>query len=283
MNSNTMKKKSVKSNKPIFPLHPSVVEHLFYSRSDWEKDFLPDSKNDELPSFQTGVGSTIARLLEFMSPMFKAKLALDLGTGLGYSAHILAEIVGPDGRVLTVERNEDLARAARENFKNCGFDKRVAILTGEVSETIKNLSGPFDLVMLDTDKNEMIDFLDQILEFLTPGGHLIVSGVNYLSKETASRQKPVVLHMARFVHRLLKTESMKSIFIPLGDGLIISRKVEDDPGNQLNMFEFLSKKRSISNDVTDEKANIELLDTEIDPDEIAPQGGQLRVDDEEIR
>ncbi|MCB2198106.1 class I SAM-dependent methyltransferase [bacterium] len=168
--------------------------------------------------------------------MFQAKLALDLGTSLGYSSHVLAQIVGQDGSVLSVEREPALARRARENLKKTGMDKRVAVIMGEADEVMRELTGPYDIILLDVDKAQYLDLFDRIVELLAVGGHLIVDDVGFLSRDFDPRLRPLALHIARFVKALLQHPGMESIYIPLGDGLVLARRLPPGEEKQLSMF-----------------------------------------------
>jgi|GEM_PF-530884 len=237
------KKQIEKSSFPILPLHPSVTEKLFYKKKAWEKVFDLDDKDWTGKPPQPSLGSSIAHVLEFLSPMFNANLALDLGTSMGYSSYVLAKIVGPEGRVLTVERNEKLAKIARANFKKTGIDNRIALIMGEATEVIKDLKGPFDLILLDIDKNEYLDVIDSIMTLLAPGGHLITDDIGFISREFPQDLKVLSTHVARFIQVILKRPDLEHMYIPLGDGILVSRKIADGSENQLALF---SAKKSMT-------------------------------------
>lgn len=219
----------------ILPLHPAVVERMFYREEEWEKHYRPQAQAGKPLDSRPDLGTTVAHVLRFLKPMFDAKFALDLGTGLGYSARVLADIVGPGGRVLTVERDESLAKSARENLKSESMDRRVAIIMGEAADILNDLSGPFDLIVLDIDKNEYLDLLDRLVELLVPGGHLVVDDAGFMSRGFEPQHHYLTVHMARFVHALLRREDMDSIYLPIGDGVVISRKLRTEPDNQLTL------------------------------------------------
>lgn len=222
--------------KALFPLHPAVVERIFYPEMGWEKCFDEAEMFKRGKQIQPAIGTSVAHVLRFMRPMFNATRVLELGTCIGYSAHVLAEIVGKEGQVFSVERDPELAKAARENLRASGMADRVAILQEEAVTALERLKGPFDLILIDVDKSEYVDILPQAVERLAVGGHMIVDDVSFLSRDFPNRLKHLSLHMARFVQMLMKRKDMETIYIPLGDGIVVSRKIESVNENQLNMF-----------------------------------------------
>lgn len=220
----------------ILPLHPAVVERMFYRPEAWEEVYRTDEPLRGGRPPQPDIGISSARFLRFLAPLLHARNALDLGTSLGYSAHVLASIVGPEGSVLSVEREGALVRRARENLKQSGLDKRVAVIMGEAGEVMRELTGPYDLVLLDVDKAQYLDLLPRIVELLAVDGHLVVDDVGFLSRDFEPRLRPLSLHMARFVKGLLGRKDMETVYIPLGDGFLLSRKVARVDEQQLSMF-----------------------------------------------
>ena len=234
---------------PILPLHPALVERMFYKPKEWEKEYRSDELLRGGKPAQPDLGASLAGFLEFLAPMFQAKLALDLGTSLGYSSHVLAQIVGSEGSVLSVEREPALARRARENLKKTGLDKRVAVIMGDAGEVMQELTGPYDLILMDVDKAQYLDLFPRVIELLAVGGHLIVDDVGFLSRDFEPKLRHFSLHIARFIKALLQHPSFESIYIPLGDGLVIARKLPTGTEKQLNIF---SSTSSVSVPVSDE-------------------------------
>jgi len=249
-----MKEKKIKEKIPLLPLHPSMLERLFYKADPKARIFELEDSSILDKNLEPNISSSIGKLLEFLSPMFNAKLALDLGTCLGYSAYVLSKIVGSDGRVLSIERNEILAKLARDNIKKAGVDNRVAVIMGEASDTLDGLKGSYDLIVLDVDKNQYVDLLDSLISLLSPGGHLITDDVGFVARDFPAKLRPLSLHMARYVQELLKRKELEHVYIPLGDGVVISRKVGNGDDNQLALFAEKKKKRVVKKAIKKEEA-----------------------------
>jgi len=205
------------------PLTPEEVKNLFYSPKGWEKRFQSES-NKEHP-LQPDIGVETAAVLRFLKPMLSPQRALDLGTCLGFSARVLAELVGPEGEVITVERDAQLADRAEANLAADDLGKRVRVLRGDARKILKSLDGTFDLILLDLDKPLYTALLDDILNLLRQGGYLIADDIDFLSMDLPFSVKHYSAGIADFVNHLLKMSELETIYLPLGDGITISRKL----------------------------------------------------------
>lgn len=117
--------------------------------------FVPEDKRElayeDMP-LPIGYGQTIsapgvvARMTELLSPQEGDKV-LEIGTGSGYQAAILAELVGPSGRVITIERIGEIARIARERLERLGYGDRVKVVIGDGSEGYPP-EAPYDRIMV---------------------------------------------------------------------------------------------------------------------------------------
>lgn len=219
-----MKRNDKKILPADLPLQPQEVLDLFYPSSDWEERYetIVDETGEEY-SHQPSIGRGIAAVLRFLKPMFNAHSVLDLGTCLGYSARVLAELVGPDGEVLTIERDPLLANHAEQNLKEDGMGSRVRVLRGDARSLMNQLVGPFDLILLDFEKTLYSEFYDDLIMRLRPGGYLIADDISFLTMNHPS-QLNHPRGIADFVNILLADSRLETIFLPLGDGVTISRK-----------------------------------------------------------
>ena len=107
---------------------------------------------------------------------------LELGAFCGYSAILFANVLGPDGRVVSLERDEESVEAARANVEYAGFADRVEFRHGAASDTIPTLVGPFDLVFLDHWKDAYKEDLISIetAGLLRPGSLVVADNVGPL-------------------------------------------------------------------------------------------------------
>jgi predicted O-methyltransferase YrrM len=115
-----------------------------------------------------------ARVLVDVVRRFRPKRILEVGTFVGYSAILMGRELGPDAEIITIEIDEDEARMARENIRDAGIEPRVEVLTGDALELIPLLDGEFDMVFLDADKWEYINYL-RLVEGKLHSGSVVVA------------------------------------------------------------------------------------------------------------
>lgn len=121
------------------------------------------------------------RFLELMIRASGARRALEIGTLGGYSTIWMAQAVGPDGKVITLELDPHHAEVAKGNFDKAGFSDRVELRLGPATESLANLiaekSAPFDFIFIDADKATYPEYIQQSLRLSRPGTLIIADNV----------------------------------------------------------------------------------------------------------
>jgi predicted O-methyltransferase YrrM len=117
------------------------------------------------------------RLLELLARLCGARAILEIGTLGGYSTIWLARALPPDGRLVTLEVDPHHARVARGNLARAGLSELVEVVEGQALATLPGVSGTFDLVFIDADKERSADYLALALERSRPGTLIVVDNV----------------------------------------------------------------------------------------------------------
>lgn len=128
------------------------------------------------------VSADVGRLLKILVSMTEGKLALELGTLAGYSAIWIARGLAPDGKLITIEYNEDHADFAQEEFATAAVSDLVEIVRGAALDVLPDLAerlGPasVDFVFIDAVKREYVEYFRLIKPLLKPGGLLVADNV----------------------------------------------------------------------------------------------------------
>jgi predicted O-methyltransferase YrrM len=123
------------------------------------------------------VSPTQGKLLHLLARAIGARRVLEIGTLGGYSTIWLGRALGPDGRVVTLEREPRHAAVAAENLARAGLAEQVDIVVGPALETLPNLDGPFDLVFVDADKPSNAAYLAAAVRLSRPGALIVVDNV----------------------------------------------------------------------------------------------------------
>jgi predicted O-methyltransferase YrrM len=121
------------------------------------------------------------RFLNLLSQMCQARHVLEIGTLGGYSTICMARALPAGGKIVTLEREERHATAARRNFATAGVSDRIDLMIGEAIASLEKLgaagAGPFDLVFIDADKPNNRRYLEWALRLSRPGTVIICDNV----------------------------------------------------------------------------------------------------------
>ncbi len=136
---------------------------------------LEASKAAGLP--EIAVAPNQGKLLHLMARMRGAKRILEIGTLGGYSTIWLARALPPDGKLITLEYDPKHADVARANIARAGFSGQVEVRTGRALDTLPGVTGPFDFIFVDADKNTYPDYFRWALKLSRPGGVMVFDNV----------------------------------------------------------------------------------------------------------
>jgi caffeoyl-CoA O-methyltransferase len=135
------------------------------------------------------VGPVVGELLFILARTTGARMILELGTATGYSTIYLVRGCRPqEGRVLSLELDARMAARARANLAQAGLQERAEVRVGEALTLMAGLSGPFDLIFLDIDKESYLPALDHCQRLLKVGGLLVADNVGFAGAEDFNRQ-----------------------------------------------------------------------------------------------
>ncbi|SES45775.1 O-methyltransferase [Actinokineospora terrae] len=126
---------------------------------------------------EIAVAPNQGRLLNLIARVRGARRVLEIGTLGGYSTIWLARALPPDGRVVTLEFDPRHAAVAEENIAAAGLAGVVEVLVGPALETLPTLTGPFDLVFVDADKDNNPAYFEWAMRLTAPGSVIIVDNV----------------------------------------------------------------------------------------------------------
>ncbi|MFT4267553.1 MAG: O-methyltransferase [Xenophilus sp.] len=136
---------------------------------------LAASARAGLPAHE--VSPVQGKLLALLVRLTQARRVLEIGTLGGYSTLWMARALPEDGRIVTIERNPQFARTARENFHRAGIEDRVDLRTGDAAEVLPALADVFDLVFIDADKPGNPLYLQWALKLARPGTVIVGDNV----------------------------------------------------------------------------------------------------------
>ena len=174
-------------------------------------------------------GHVQGRVLSMLSQMIRPKRILELGTFTGYSALCLAEGLQEDGKLVTLEHNDEMEAAIRRNFSLSPLGEKIELVIGDAKEVLTNfeLDEHFDLVFIDADKKEYCDYLDLVLPLMREGGWILADNTLWDGHiiDPAYDKDKQTLSLRAFNDKVAQDERLEKVILPLRDGLTIIRKI----------------------------------------------------------
>lgn len=170
-------------------------------------------------------GHLQGKFLEFISMMISPEKILEIGTFTGYSAICLAKGLRPGGKLITIEINDELSDFALSFFRRSGIESKVIQMTGKAQDLIPSLNEEFDLVFIDGDKREYIEYYRLVIDKVRPGGFILADNVLWGGKALEGESDdPQSAGIIAFNEMIKKDSSIEKVTIPLRDGLMLIRK-----------------------------------------------------------
>jgi len=171
-------------------------------------------------------GQLQGRMLSMLSHMIQPKRILEIGTYTGYSAICLTEGMQEDGKLITLDINEELEVMVRDYFEKAGLSQKIDYRIGNAMELIPEIDETFDLVFIDADKKNYTNYFNLVFEKVRPGGFIIGDNVLWSGKVVQTEKKTdkdtqAILDFNRFVH---EDDRVENVLFPVRDGLMVIRK-----------------------------------------------------------
>jgi predicted O-methyltransferase YrrM len=188
------------------------------------EDIAREGRDERLPLVDAEVGA----LLRVLATAINATRILEIGAAIGYSGIWLAGALPPGGMLLTMEMDPARARRARDNFARAGLADRANVMVGNAALLVAKVSGPFDMIFQDGDKQLYSPLLDRLVGLLRPGGLLVTDNVLWGGNVVPGFADPPAHDMADtraisdYNERLAVHPQLTTAVVPLRDGVAIS-------------------------------------------------------------
>ena len=164
------------------------------------------------------------RVLSVLSKLIRPKVILEIGTYTGYSALCLAEGLDQKGVLHTIDINEELLDFQRSYFDKSDYGSQIFQHLGPAIDIIPTLDNTFDLVFMDADKPNYINYFNQIIDKLSPGGVILSDNVLWSGKVIeALDPNDLSTKIVLDYNKLLKEDPrLETVLLPIRDGLTVS-------------------------------------------------------------
>ncbi len=192
---------------------PELLQEL--TRETWQKVLAPRMLS----------GHFQGRVLSMISKLVRPKNILEIGTYTGYSALCLAEGMTQDGTLHTIDINEELYDLQRTYFDRSGYGPQIIQHLGNALEIIPTLDMAFDLVFIDADKHNYLNYLELLLPIL-PSGAVILSDNVLWSGKVVEKVAPDDVDtqvLLEYNKALNENPKLETVLLPIRDGLTVTR------------------------------------------------------------
>jgi len=166
------------------------------------------------------------RVLSMISKLIQPKHILEIGTFTGYSTLCLAEGLKPEGSLDTIDINEELFDFQRKYFDASEYGEQIVQHLGNALDIIPTLNKTFDLVFIDADKDNYINYFHLIVDRLNSGGIILSDNVLWSGKviQTLDPKDKMTKAVLDYNTLLKEDDRVETVMLPIRDGLTLSRK-----------------------------------------------------------
>ncbi len=168
-------------------------------------------------------GPVVAGLLQTLVGASGARWVLEIGTFTGFSALMMAEVLPEDGTLVTCDQNPKSAEVAREFFAKSPHGHKIELRLGPALDTIRSLTGPFDFVFIDADKENKSAYYERALELLSPAGLIAIDNVLWGGR-VLDPADDTDCAIADFNRRVQGDPRVKNVLLPVRDGVMVVRR-----------------------------------------------------------
>tara|TARA_Y100000590_G_scaffold101936_1_gene115766 strand:+ start:68 stop:700 length:633 start_codon:yes stop_codon:yes gene_type:complete len=197
------------------------IEEYAFNHTSYEGDLLKRLEEEtyeklEIPQMTTG--RIEARFLKLLARLVGATRILEIGTFAGYSALSMAEALPEDGELITCEIDTEAIDFAKRYFELSSHGKKITVLEGAALNSLKSISGPFDMIFIDADKENYSNYYELILPMMRSGGLMAVDNVLWSGRVLDPQDKSdQAIH--KFNERVVQDERVESVLLTIRDGL----------------------------------------------------------------
>ena len=207
----------------------SFLESIPDGLPEYLTDLEIENIKDNIPIIRKGS----QRLIRFMLEMKKPLNILEVGTATGFSSVFMLEFLNKKAKITTIEKMEERAAKAEENFKKFDKNNRITLIKGDAADILSELAGKdktYDFIFMDAAKGQYINFFENIKKLLISGGILITDNMLQEGRLLDSRYTVVrrdrTIHrrMREYVNALLTDKEFETMLLESGDGMAVSIK-----------------------------------------------------------
>ena len=172
-------------------------------------------------------GHLQGKILRMLSLMINPHRVLEIGTYTGYSAICLAQGLPHNGHLHTIEKNDEIADIPRKFIEKAGLSNKITLHSGDALRIVPTLTDNFDLVFLDGEKSEYLEYYQLVFNKVNKGGYILADNILWNGKVVKKEQSNdyFTQGIKRFNNFIASDNRVEKVILPIRDGLMILRKI----------------------------------------------------------
>ena len=171
-------------------------------------------------------GHLQGRILSFLSAAIKPKNILEIGTYTGYSALCMAEGLLKNGKLVTIDKNTELEKMVKKHLDDSPYKNQIEFINENAIDVIPSLNLKWDLVFIDADKENYINYFDLVIDQVNKGGWIIADNVLWNGKvleEPNAKDKETII-LQKFNEKVHRDSRVRNVLFPVRDGMMLMIK-----------------------------------------------------------
>ncbi|NOY35972.1 MAG: methyltransferase [Chlorobi bacterium] len=212
----------------MLPLNPKIEKYIeaFSSPEDPLLAELNRYTHQHTVNPQMITGHPQGMFLEIISRLIAPQQILEIGTFTGYGTICLSKGLLPGGRILTIEKNDEMAPTIRTSFKKAGISSFTQLMFGDALKLIPTLKRHFNLVFIDAEKAEYPEYYRLVINKLRPGGIILADNTLWNGKvaEPDAEKDPAARGISVFNKMAREDDRVSVVILPVRDGISLIRK-----------------------------------------------------------
>ncbi len=173
-------------------------------------------------------GKIQAAFLSFLCRIIQPQAVLEIGTFTGYATIAMAKELPKNGKLYSIDHNAEWQDIAKKWLEKASVNDKVKLLFGKAQQLIPSISKAFDIVFIDGEKDEYLDYYEVIFPKVKKGGIIIADNVLWNGKifdETATEKDKKTRHILKFNQVIQADSRIRNFILPIRDGLMIIEKL----------------------------------------------------------
>lgn len=171
-------------------------------------------------------GHLQGRILSFLSSAIKPKNILEIGTYTGYSALCMAEGLSKNGKLVTIDKNIELETMVKKYINDSYYKNQIEFINANAIDVIPTLNLEWDLVFIDADKENYINYFDLVIDQVKKGGWIIADNVLWSGKvlEEPDKKDKETIILQKFNEKVNHDSRVRNVLFPVRDGMMLMIK-----------------------------------------------------------